>query len=461
MKPFPISTTQPAEHAGGELPESCDAAVIGGGGVIGGVTTALYLARAGKRVVLLEKGPPIAGGEQSSRNWGGWIRVQGGRDPAEIPIMLEARGLWRELACQVDTDIGLRRAGVAYLADNDRDMDRYEGWMPPHALAHDLDTCLIGRRQLAELIPDAARDWRGALWTSMDMKAEPFLAVPALARLAAKEGALIREDCAVRGLDIEAGQVAGVITEAGRVKAEQVVLAGGAWSALLLRRHGVSIPQLSVRATVAQTAPMAEVFQGGAVDGRLAFRRRMDGGGYTLAASGFHELFLGPDAFRAIRQFLPQLMSDPLGTRYLPFSPPGYPDGWRTPRRWALDAPPSPFEATRVLNPAPNAGKVRKLARDFTATFPQLGRTEIIRAWAGMIDVMPDVVPPVVDRVEALPGLIASTGMCGHGFGIGPPAFGRITADIARGLDPRHDLGRFRLSRFNDGSKLDLGPPNL
>jgi glycine/D-amino acid oxidase-like deaminating enzyme len=446
MKPFPISVAQPAQHAT-ELPESCDVAVIGGGVI--GVTTALYLARAGKQVVLLEKGR-IAG-EQSSRNWG-WIRVQG-RDPAEIPIMLEARGLWRELADQVDTDIGLKRAGVAYLADGDSDMEKFEGWMP-NALAHDLDTRLLARRELADLIPGAARDWPGALWTSMDMRAEPFVAVPALARLAAKEGALIREDCAVRGLDIAAGQVTGVITEAGRVRAEQVVLAGGAWSSLLLRRHGVSIPQLSVRATVAQTVPLADVFQGGAVDGRLAFRRRADGG-YTLAASGFHELFLGPDAFRALRSFVPQLMANPLGTRYLPMAPRGFPDAWRTPRRWALDGP-SPFESMRVLNPTPNAGRVRKMARDFSATFPGLGPTRIIRAWAGMIDAMPDIVP-VVDRVKALPGLIACTGMCGHGFGIGP-AFGRITADLARGLDPRHDLGRFRLSRFSDGSKLELGP---
>ncbi|WP_300518138.1 FAD-dependent oxidoreductase [Aliiroseovarius sp.] len=446
MKPFPISIAQPVEHAA-ELPDACDVVVIGGGVI--GVSTALYLARAGKRVTLLEKGR-IAG-EQSGRNWG-WIRVQG-RDPAEIPIMLEARGLWRELSDQVDTDIGLTRAGVAYLADRDSDMERFEAWMP-NALAHDLDTRMLTRDELAGLMPGAARDWPGALWTAMDMRAEPFVAVPALARLAAKEGAVIREDCAARGLDVEAGQVVGVISEAGRVRADQVVLAGGAWSALLLRRHGVSIPQLSVRATVAQTAPMAEVFQGGAVDGRLAFRRRASGG-YTLAPSGFHELFLGPDAFRAFAGFLPQLLADPLGTKYLPFAPKGFPDAWRTPRHWALDGP-SPFEAMRVLNPAPNPRKLRQIARDFSATFPSLGPTELVCTWSGMIDVMPDVVP-VVDRVEALPGLIACTGMCGHGFGIGP-AFGRITADIARGLDPRHDLSRFRLSRFHDGSKLELGP---
>ena len=73
-----------------------------------------------------------------------------------------------------------------------------------------------------------------------------------------------------------------------------------------------------------------------------------------------------------------------------------------------------------------------------------------------MIDVMPDVVP-VVDRCVALPNLTICTGMCGHGFGIGP-AFGRITAKLMQGKDTGHDLTRFRLSRFSDGSKLVLGP---
>ena len=83
-KPFPISTANPPEHRA-ELPAEADVVVIGGGVI--GVSAALFLARAGRRVVLCEKGR-IAG-EQSSRNWG-WVRVQG-RDPAEIPVAQEAQ----------------------------------------------------------------------------------------------------------------------------------------------------------------------------------------------------------------------------------------------------------------------------------------------------------------------------------------------------------------------------------
>ena len=125
-----------------------------------------------------------------------------------------------------------------------------------------------------------------------------WVALPAIARAAVRVGVIIVENCAVRTLDIAAGRVTGVVTEHGRIQAPEVVLAGGAWSQLFLRRHGLSIPQLSVRATVAATAPLPQVFEGGAVDDKLSFRLR-DDGSYTLGVSGFHELFVGPDAFRA------------------------------------------------------------------------------------------------------------------------------------------------------------------
>ena len=443
---FPISESSAVAHDGA-LPDRADVVVIGGG--IVGVMSAWFLARRGLSVVLLEKGR-IAG-EQSSRNWG-WIRQQG-RDPAELPIMIEARTIWQGLQAECGEDLGLRQTGVLYLARDEAELARFEGWLV-HARAHQLDTRLLSAGEVAAMLPQAARRWPGGLWTASDSRAEPWKAVPALARAAARAGVVIRENCAVRGLDMAAGRVAGVVTEAGRIVAGEVVLAGGAWSSLLLRRHGVAIPQLSVRATVAATGPMPEVFAGGAADHRIAFRRRVDGG-YTLAPSAFHELFLGPDAARNLRAFLPQLRADPFGTRYLPAAPRGYPDAWTTARRWALDGA-SPFEAMRVLNPAPNRSRVARLARDFAEVFPALGAPQIRLAWAGMIDTMPDVVP-VVDRVAALPGLTLATGMSGHGFGIGP-GIGRVVTDLVTGGPVGHDLSRFRMARFSDGTRLEPGP---
>lgn len=152
---------------------------------------------------------------------------------------------------------------------------------------------------------------------------------------------------------------------------------------------------------------------------------------------------------------MPSLRTNPFGVRYLPAAPRGYPDAWSTPRRWDADRE-SPFERMRVLNPAPEAAALRSIGRGFRSLFAQFKEVRLKASWAGMIDAMPDVVP-IVDRAESIPGLFVATGMSGHGFGIGP-GMGRILADLIVGNAPGHDLNRFRLSRFSDGSPIRLGP---
>ena len=440
-------TSQSAVRFTDTLPGAADVVVIGGGVI--GVSTALFLARAGQKVVLIEKGR--LAGEQSGRNWG-WIRQQG-RDPDELPIMMEANTHWQAFDRETNVDFGLQQTGVTYLAETQEDLAGYEDWLTSVS-GSGVDSRILSASEVTDLIPGMSRTYAGALYTPSDLKAEPWKAVPALGEIAQREGVAIRENCAARGLDIVAGRVAGVVTENGLVKSDRVVLAAGAWSSLFLRAHGVKIPQLSVRATVAATEALPAVYKGGGADKRIAFRHRADGG-YSLAAGGFHELFVGPDAFRAVPKFLTQLKADPFGTRFFPFAPRGFPDAWGTPRRWSLDAE-SPFERQRVLNPSPNRAKLRQLTRDFAQLFPDLGPVRLKNAWAGMIDTMPDVVP-VVDHVTDLPGLVLGTGMSGHGFGIGP-GMGRVLADLALGRPAGHDLSRFRLKRFVDGTPMVLGP---
>jgi glycine/D-amino acid oxidase-like deaminating enzyme len=149
------------------------------------------------------------------------------------------------------------------------------------------------------------------------------------------------------------------------------------------------------------------------------------------------------------------LKKDYRSTGFRPAAPAGFPDGWTTPRRWSGDGV-SPFERQRILNPAPNMARLGRVQDAFARAFPGLGRPRLRAAWAGMIDTLPDVVP-VIDRAAAIPGLVLATGMSGHGFGIGP-GMGRVIADLVAGRAPGHDLSRFRLSRFTDGSALTPGP---
>jgi glycine/D-amino acid oxidase-like deaminating enzyme len=267
-------------------------------------------------------------------------------------------------------------------------------------------------------------------------------------------GAMIRESCAVRALDLAGGRVAGVVTEAGRVACDHVVVAAGAWSRLFLARHGLKIPQLAVLASVAATEPMPEIFPGNAADDDFAFRRRTDGG-YSIAPGGSqHDFYLGPDAFRSFGAYMAILKKEWRSSTFRPAAPKGFPDAWSTPRHWSEDAA-SPFEATRILNPAPNMKTLGQVQDAFARAFPSLGRPRLKAAWGGMIDTLPDVVP-IVDHAP-LPGLTIATGMSGHGFGIGP-GMGRVVADLVTGGHVGHDLSRFRFGRFSDGTKIAPGP---
>ena len=116
---FDFTFSAPPEHVA-DMPAETGVAVIGGG--IIGVMTAWYLHQMGARVVLLEKGGIAC--EQSSRNWG-WVRQQG-RDPAELPIMVEAMDLWRTLADELGDGLGFRQRGILYLASSQKEMDEYQ-----------------------------------------------------------------------------------------------------------------------------------------------------------------------------------------------------------------------------------------------------------------------------------------------------------------------------------------------
>ncbi|MFS8086362.1 MAG: NAD(P)/FAD-dependent oxidoreductase, partial [Acidobacteriota bacterium] len=99
------------------------ATVVIGGGIIG-TSTALALAKKGVSVALCEKGE--VGAEQSGRNWG-WTRIQN-RDPREIPLAIEALRLWRGMNAEIDGETGFRQPGVMYLAENAKDVARFEAW---------------------------------------------------------------------------------------------------------------------------------------------------------------------------------------------------------------------------------------------------------------------------------------------------------------------------------------------
>ena len=423
------------------LPAQVDVVVIGGG--IIGTSTALELAERGLKVALCEKGE--IGGEQSSRNWG-WVRISN-RDPREIPLMIAAIRRWERMEERTGQRMGYTQTGILFTAANAREHAEYAAWSE-NLHPHQIECRMINGSELDRLLSGHQMHVKGALYTPIDGRAEPQWAAPGIAKAARAAGATVHTGCAVRSLDLEGGRVAGVVTEKGRIKCAQVVLAGGAWSRLFAGNAGVELPQLKVLNTVMRTTPVSGGPEASAWAPGFAIRKRADGG-YTIADGTYNVVDLVPDNFRLMRQFLPALKSEWRSLRFR------LSDRWRQEAGEARSWQPSeitPFERTRILDPQPIDKIVRSSWAAARKAFPFFDRAEIAQSWAGMIDVTPDAIP-VIGPVDDLPGLFIGTGFSGHGFGIGPGA-GQLLADLVTGQTPVVDPQDYRLSRFFDGSKI-------
>jgi glycine/D-amino acid oxidase-like deaminating enzyme len=417
------------------LPPRARVVVIGGG--IAGVSTLLALAEQGVSAVLVEKGR--LAGEQSSRNWG-FCRTQG-RDQAEVPLALESLRQWDRMNQRVGGDVGFTRAGACYLCETPAEVAAYEAWLD-NARRWQVQSRILSPDEVDAVAPGSSRRWAGALYTPNDGRAEPQRAVPLVAQAARRHGATILTNCAARGFETKGGRISGVVTERGTIACDAVVLAGGAWSRLFCGNMGVEFPQLKVLGSVMRTEPLNGPPETAVAGPDFAFRKRADGG-YTVARRNKYEAHIVPDSFRLLRQFLPAMIANKREFRVRMFG--RFREEARIPRRWALDQA-SPFEATRVLDPAPNPAIVEESRRNLIRAFPAFASARIAESWGGLIDSTPDAVP-VIGPVSAVPGFFLMSGFSGHGFGIGPGA-GRLMADLVTGATPVVDPTPFRFERF-------------
>jgi glycine/D-amino acid oxidase-like deaminating enzyme len=312
-----------------------------------GCAGAYYLAARGMRVALLEKGR-IAG-EQSSRNWG-WCRTQG-RNLTELPLMIESMRLWQGLAGELARDVGFRRTGVLFVTNDQSELGRWDRWRQA-AVPYGVEAQLIASSTVTELLPGASQRWLGGLYTASDGCADPSKADPAFAAAARRLSATVHEHCAARGLDTRSGRVRAVITEKGTIHTPIVLCAGGIWSSLFCRRHGIPLPQLSVRASVQRTDSGPHRIDTSVATPGVCVRGH-DGGGYIVAMAGRGIFDVTPDAFRHFPAFWPTLRAR--GRKLdIRFGRPFF-NALRRGSHWSFHQP-SPFEFDRICDPEPDHG---------------------------------------------------------------------------------------------------------
>lgn len=423
------------------FPEQSEVVVIGGG--IVGVSTALALVKQGIPTVLLEKGYIAA--EQSSRNWG-WCRKTG-RDLRELPLINLSMGIWEGLEPRLQQECQFAITGIAYASRTEQQMQKHEQWLQ-EAKQFDIKSELLSSQQLHEKIPGLKGHFQGALFTAGDGRAEPQSAAPALAKAACEQGLNLQQHCAVRHIECSGGKVSEVVTERGSIRCQAVVVAGGAWSRMLLQGCGLTFPQLKVQSMVLRTTSTS--FDPGicASFGNVSVRKRTDGG-LTVASSSTSISDITPDSLRFMRAYMPAYLRERntinlrFGSRF-----------WQELRHWhpgnAQDI--SWYEKLRVLDPIPEAKAIAKIFDNLKRTLPQLTGVHIEQSWAGMIDTLPDAIP-VISGVDSHSGLFIASGFSGHGFGIGPGA-GQLMAELVTNSTTSVEPHPFRFSRFSDGEKI-------
>lgn len=428
------------------LPDACDVVVVGGG--IAGISTAYYLARAGVSVVLCEKGQ--VAGEQSSRAFG-WVSNLG-LDPIKMELTQRTKQLWKGLADQLGHErLGYRQSGLMHLCRSEDDVAGEQAWLDA-VRDHDLDARLLSSSEIIEHVPGSSVRFAGGLFQGSDGRVEPVLATSALAEAASEWGVTIFTGCAVRGIECSAGAVSAVVTERGRIRCNQVVVAGGAWSRLFCRNANLYLPQLSLHSSLVRIAPLAGGPTSNAFCPGYAFRQNADGG-YVFGPTSGHRAQVTRDSFKLFFTFLPALRNQWRQMK-VEFGKPFFQD-LAIPRRWALDET-SPFERTRVLDPQPDVALNLKTIANMAQDFPAFRHARVVEHWAGMIDATPDSVP-VISAVDAMPGLYLNTGYSAYGLTMGP-AGGELLSELMTGKTPTVSPHIYRYSRFIDGSKLRVAP---
>jgi len=414
-----------------ELPRRADAVVVGGG--IVGLAAAYELAVQGLKVCLLDRSE--AGSAQSTRNWG-FIRQQG-RSVDELPLMIEATRMWRELDNRLGCDLDFVQGGNLRLTDNpDRARD-YQRWIDL-ARSYGLDSRVASAEEVQQIMPGFAGRYLMGIFTPSDSQVNPVKAVAAYVRALRALDVEIHENYGATSIMTAADQVVGVQTDDGFIGTSTVVLAAGAGSKALLRSVGLEVPIHFVGQTVALTTAVPKLTSACVWTGEIGFRQTRSGG-IVLSSGGLGDVKVDLDSLASLVR--PRQLSQ------------AFPMYWKNREYLRI----RPRELVGALRSHRKNGQFDDVARysdvaqalgTLSRYFPEL-RCNVEMAWAGTIDGTPDGLP-VLDAVDKPYGLVVATGMSGHGFGIAP-AVGKVVADLVTSGSSKYDLSPFRLQRFREG----------
>ncbi|MBT1090585.1 FAD-binding oxidoreductase [Streptomyces sp. Tu102] len=375
---------------------TCDVVVVGAGMV--GAACALYAARAGLDVILVDRGP-VAGGTTGAGE--GNLLVSDKEAGPELDLALLSGRLWGELAAEFGAAVEYEAKGGVVVASSPDGLAALERFADGQRAAGVVAEPVAGDALYA-LEPHLAPGLPGGVHYPQDCQVMPALAAAHLAR---GSGARLFTGRTVTDvLRTPAGAVRGVRTNMGDIHAPAVVNAAGTWGGQLAALAGVPLPVLPRRGFVLVTEPLPR-----------KVRHKVYAADYVADVA----------SDSAALQTSPVVEGTAAGPVLIGAS------------RERVG-----FDRTFSLP------VVRALAADATRLFPFLTDVRAMRAYLGFRPYMPDHLP-AVGPDPRVPGLHHACGHEGAGIGLATGT-GHLIAQALTEKTPDLDLTPFRPDRFGE-----------
>ena len=234
-----------------DLPSSAPVVIVGGG--IIGVSTLYHLAKRGVAAVLLERRKLASGTTWHAAGIVGQLRDS----TAQTELGKYTARLFGELEVETGQATGYKPNGTINLALGEV---RHEQLLRSHdhAVRMGIPTHLLTREELSEKWPwIEVDDVRSAFFVPSNGQVNPLDVTVALSKGARAKGAQVFEQTKVAELVIRDGRIAGVATDRGVIATDKVLLAGGMWSHLFAKAHGVTVPLHATEHFYIVTEPLA------------------------------------------------------------------------------------------------------------------------------------------------------------------------------------------------------------
>ncbi|CAM5607537.1 MULTISPECIES: NAD(P)/FAD-dependent oxidoreductase [Streptomyces] len=374
---------------------TCDVVVVGAG--MTGAACALYAARAGLDVRLVDRGP-VAGGTTGAGE--GNLLVSDKEPGPELELALLSARLWAELAGELGAAIEYEPKGGLVVASTPGALTALRDFAADQRTAG-VTAVPVDADQVAELEPHVAPGMAGAVHYPQDAQVMPALAAAHLVRAS---GAALHTGRTVTGvLRTARGAVRGVRTDRGDIHAPAVVNAAGTWGGDLASLAGVRLPVLPRRGFVLVTEPLPRMVR--------------------------HKVYAA--------DYVADVASDSAALRSSPVVE-------------GTAAGPVLIGATRErvgFDRSLSLTAMRALAAGAIGLFPFLRGVRALRTYAGFRPYLPDHLP-AIGPDPRVPGLFHACGHEGAGIGLAPGT-GRLIARTLTGKAPELDLTPFRPERFD------------